>query len=410
MAYWSGAAGLVFGCLIGSGALLAQRTEEVAHPERFRQADVSDVLFGDGVAQDTSKDAVRLTDRARKQALSSSTQTHQAPSAEDASLSPAARRLRSDLRRCLTYYYQRPETTAKRCPWQTMHAILGFGVDTHLVTGTATVNAIGWLCWNKPCSGNQLFEMRQGQVYTRFGPGYQGHDGQFLQVMALARVPKDFVIKVDGQDFAIADVVRREQATCKAGTELSFKLLGLSHYLDSDTTWRNEAGESWSLPRMIQEELRQPVIGAACGGTHRLMGLGYSVRTRMRRGEPVTGQWAVARKYVEDYVAYAYRLQNANGSFSTQWFRGRGNSDTIDRQLETSGHTVQWLLLSLPDEQLSDSRLVRAVEFLESLMWQHRERDWPMAAKGHALHALVLYDERVFGAKPGQRSAAQTSG
>jgi hypothetical protein len=38
------------------------------------------------------------------------------------------------------------------------------------------------------------------------------------------------------------------------------------------------------------------------------MGLGYAVRKRQEREEPLTGEWARAKKFVEDYVAYAYRL------------------------------------------------------------------------------------------------------
>ena len=163
-------------------------------------------------------------------------------------------------------------------------------------------------------------------------------------------------MKVNGQEFSIADLVKREQRTCRSGTELSFKLVGLSHYLDSEATWQNQLGESWSLERMIQEELAQPVNNSvACGGTHRLMGLGYAVRKRERRGEPLTGQWARAKQTVDHYAAYALRVQNADGSFSTNWFEGPGNSADIERKLNTTGHTLEWLLLSLPDEQVQRS-------------------------------------------------------
>jgi len=38
-------------------------------------------------------------------------------------------------------------------------------------------------------------------------------------------------------------------------------------------------------------------------------------------------------------------------------------------------------------------------------MWRYRSYNWFIGAKGHALHALTLYDERVFGAQPGKRLA-----
>ena len=408
MACKSRAVGIVSGCLLWTGAALAQQVQQDVYDEHSRRTVVHEVIVDEESTDDkASTDGAASSVRDTGPGKLSRAQTPEKPVVPEASLSPSARRLRDELRRCLAYYYQRPEATSERGPWGTMHAIVGFGVDTPLDAGDRKVNAIGWLCWNRPCSGYQLFEVRGGQIQTRFGPGYQGHDGQFLQVMAFSRVPKNFVIKVDGQDFTIADVVRQEQATCQSGTELTFKLIGLVHYLDSDATWRNQSGESWSIERLIREELSQPVIGAACGGTHRMMGFGYAVRKRLRRGEPITGQWARAKKYVEDYVAYAYKLQNEDGSFSTRWFEGRGHSADIELQLETTGHTLEWLLLSLPDDQLSDPRLVKGVEFLENLMWQHRDYDWAIGPKGHALHALVLYDERVFGAKPGQRGKPQ---
>ena len=38
-------------------------------------------------------------------------------------------------------------------------------------------------------------------------------------------------------------------------------------------------------------------------------------------------------------------------------------------------------------------------------MLQNRDHDWEIGPRGHALHALALYDERVFGSKPGDRAA-----
>jgi hypothetical protein len=233
------------------------------------------------------------------------------------------------------------------------------------------------------------------------GPGYQGHEGQFLMMMAWSRVPKTFGLKVDGYDFTLEDLVRYEQRTCRAGTELCFKLMGLVHYTGTDAAWQNDQGEAWTIERMIAEELKQPVIGSACGGTHRLECFGYALRKRLARGAPVTGHWARARKFVEDYVTYTHRLQNPDGSFSTNWFQGPGNVPDPDRKLNTTGHTLEWLLLSVPDDQLDDPRLLRAARFLTDLLWYGRDRKWEIGPKGHGLHALVLYDERVFGGRPG---------
>lgn len=319
-------------------------------------------------------------------------------------LSPELAGLRDRVRRCLAYYFYRPETTERRGPWGVMHWVVGFGVDTPLRTHTKEVNAISWLCGNAPCAGLRLLYVEDDQLGLRMGPGYQGHEGQFLSILAQSRVKIDYPLWIGQHRLKVAELVKHEQDTCESGMELTFKLIGLSHYLEPEATWRNKEGEEWSIERLIKEELAQPVIGACCGGTHRMTGFSYAVKKRAKRGQPMTGQWYRAKRYVEDYHVYTFKLQNADGSFSTNWFRGRADSGDIDRKLETTGHTLEWLVYSLPKDQLTDPRVVKAVGFLTDLMWENRGREWRIGPKGHAVHALALYDEYVFGGKPGKRS------
>ena len=84
----------------------------------------------------------------------------------------------------------------------------------------------------------------------------------------------------------INDLIEREQRTCYPRTELTFKLIGLNHYLPSDATWVNDQGMAWDLPRLVSEEIRQPVRGACCGGTHRLIGLSVAYKKREQLGNP----------------------------------------------------------------------------------------------------------------------------
>ena len=322
----------------------------------------------------------------------------------ETTLTPEQVVLRDRIRRCLAYYFYRPESTQRRSPWAIMHVIMGFGVDSTLLADHQDVNAIAWLCANGPCYGMQLMYPAGRSVGVRMGPGYQGHSGQLLAILAQSRVKIDYPLVVQGQRLSLAELVRSEQLTCRSGTELTFKLIGLSHYLEPDAAWQSESGEAWDISRLIREELAQPVVGAACGGTHRLMGFSYAVRKCEKSGRPLAGQWLRAKEYLDQYHERTFKLQNADGSFSTNWFAGRGERQDPDRQLETHGHTLEWLIYSLPKDQLADQRLVRAVEFLTDLMWRYRGRDWEIGPKGHAIHALALYDERVFGGQPGQRA------
>jgi hypothetical protein len=65
---------------------------------------------------------------------------------------------------------------------------------------------------------------------------------------------------------------------------------------------------------------------------------------------------------------------------------------------------TEWMVYSLPKDQLNEARVTETVDFLENLMWRNRNNDLAIGPKGHALHALVIYQQRMFGAQPGQWS------
>lgn len=310
--------------------------------------------------------------------------------------------LRAHVRRTLIYYYQRPESANTRSPWGIMHALIGFGVDTQIGAGREKVNAIGWLCWNGSCRGQRLFSLANQEMTVNVGPGVQGHTGQFLSMLAQSRVPEDFEIRIQGKSFTVADLIAYEQATCRPRTELTFKLIGLSHYLPSDAEWTSNDGQKWTIARLIEEELAQPVVGAACGGTHRLMGLTYAVKNRADEGKPLDGQWQRAQLFLDDFQKYTLGLQNPDGSFSTKWFERREARSDSQRRVQTTGHILEWLICNLPEDQLTSPEVVKAVAYLSNLMYRERGTDWKIGPKGHAIHALNLYDQKVFGAKMGQ--------
>ncbi len=319
-------------------------------------------------------------------------------------LTPEMRQLREEIRECLSHYYIRPENVAARSPWACMHAMIAYGVDSNLIVNNQRVNAIGYLNYNGNCNGQQLFYTQGGKLQARIGPGVQGHAGQYLAMLAQSRVKANFPIKVDTEDFTVADLIEHEKLTCRPNTELTFKLIALTHYLRSDESWTSNDGQSWDIPRLIKEELNQKIVGAACGGTHRLMGFSYAVRKREQRGEVIEGQWLRAKKFLESYHAYTFRLQNPDGSFSTEWFVGRADNGPPGRRLETTGHITEWLSYSLSKEELTSPEMVKSVSYLTKLLYEHRNTKWNIGPMGHGLHALATYDERVFGGEPGKRA------
>lgn len=295
---------------------------------------------------------------------------------------------------CLSFYLNHPESTSVRSPWAVMHALLAFGPDYELQHGNSRVNAIGWMCHNGTCRTQRIFTPRGRGFVPNVGGGVQGHEGQFLAILAQSNVPLDYPIQIGANKFKVEDLVRYEMATCKERSELTFKLIGLSYYLDSNKQWRANDGRIWSIQKLIQEELAQPVVGAACGGTHRLMGFSFSVRQRSMQGQPINGQFARADQFVRNYVDYTWTLQNPDGSFSTSWYEGRGNEPNDERKVQTTGHMLEWLMYTLPDHEINQPRVQKSIDFLLSKIYDKKEHKWPIGPRGHATRAVALYHGR----------------
>jgi Ni/Co efflux regulator RcnB len=322
-----------------------------------------------------------------------------APTEPRAPLSNEMAALRDKVRKAMAIYYPRHLNTREHSPWEMMHGIIAYGVDTQLFRGNSKgeeINAIAWMCYNGSCRGEQLFYLNNDHIVARKGPGLQGHYGQFLAIIAQCHVKGDYPMSIGGKSFTIQDLVDHEKVDCQAGEELTFKLIGLMHYLDSDATWMNREGQLWSMQRLVKEELAQPIRGAACGGTHRLMGLSYAVNKRIQRGQPVTGEFRRAQIFINDYHRYTFSLQNPDGSFSTDWFKGPGAMTDVDRRLKTTGHIAEWLSFSMKDEDLQHPRMVKAIDYLATILVSGKDRNWEIGPLGHGLHALRIYDRRMF--------------
>ena len=350
------------------------------------------------------KPKVPPADRSNQSGSNQSGSNAFSPPQQPLKLTPQTVRLRSRIDAALNYYLLRPESNVERSPWAVFHSILPYGSETTLRADGRIVSAISWMCYNGSCRGQRIFvPLRDGSFRPAVGAGVQGHEGQFLAILAQSRVPANYPLQVGRKRYTLEYLIDYEMRTCQAKTELTFKLLSLSHYLVNDATWVNEQGEEWSLERLVEEELAQPVIGAACGGTHRLMGLSYALKQRQAAGLPLTGQYARAEVFLKDFVDYTWTLQNPDGSFSTEWFEGRANQQDMQRKLQTTGHIVEWLVYTLPDEELQSPRLLRSIEFLTYCLVEQRQTDWKIGPRSHALHALAMYQERVFGVTMGSR-------
>lgn len=315
----------------------------------------------------------------------------------------------------LDEYYRAPLNTRDDSPWSVLHWSIAYGVDAKVAVGKPNgqqVTAIGWLCCNYPAAGKQMIDVRNGKWDLEIAPGRQGHDAQFLSMLAQSRVNRNYLLRVGGQEETVEQLIEYEKRTCRRGQELTFKLTALSHYEGTEAKWKNARGESWSVTNLLEEELAAPVgrYEATCGGLHRLFAINYAVDRRLREGLPIDGPYRAAQQKTQQYQQRAFRLQNRDGSFSTAWLDNAENRGDDTRRLTTSGHVLEWLVFSLPEEQLDDPRLLRGVQYIAQLLKGRSQEDWHPGAMGHALHALSIYEQRTLGVEPGQRSLRLAKG
>lgn len=334
-------------------------------------------------------------------------------------LSPQMAALREGARKALATVARQPLNTRDHTPGDVIQSCLAFGVSANVELAGPSgkpINAIGCLCWNYPCAGYRLLRVSDGQVVARLGFGLQARPSQLLAVLAQSRVPDDYEIRVSGLRGTVADLVQSEKLNCRDGYDLSSTLIGLAHYVADAEDWENDLGETWSVDRLVDEELGRSADTGESDVTDRLMGLSYAVDRRVHRRRPVDGAFLRARDHVAKFQDYALGLQNPDGSWHPSFFANRGTSRDTAGTLRSTGHILEWLAFSLPEERLEDPRVVRSVAYVTRLLGDQRSRG-SLASMGardlagvmHAAHALAIYDRRAFEPRaPGEAESEKT--
>src|SRR5690606_36970648 len=130
-------------------------------------------------------------------------------------------------------------------------------------------------------------------------------------------------------------------------------------------------------------------------GTHGLFAIAFARNAYIKQNGQLRGVWLQAEYKLRQHIELARQLQNPDGSFSTQWFRGRGFSYDFQERLKYSGHMLEWLMMALPHRRLDEVWVRRAIQNVASDLIRSANSPVECGPLYHALHAIKLYRERI---------------
>jgi hypothetical protein len=288
--------------------------------------------------------------------------------------------------------------------WTVFHGILGLGPSVKLVdpdTGKE-VNALDYIAGGGKLPGLRFLPTADG-LDVETGPGTfvaQGHQDQFVAEMVEWNVAPDRRFVVDGQTHTFQDFLRhsKARASVKAPQELEWALVIIGTHYGTDISWTNAAGEKLTFEDLVRAELDKDVDKAACGGTHLLFGLTWVYHLHLKHGGQTTGVWKEIADRTAAYKKKARELQNGDGSFSTEFFRGRAGTGDLNLRINTTGHVLEWLSLALSDDELKEPWVQEAASALAMMFLDNERTGIEGGSMYHAVHGLLIYRSRVYGA------------
>lgn len=301
--------------------------------------------------------------------------------------------------------------------WQVLHGVLAYGQECIMQTERGNRLAVDYLLQGgklagfDPLPGDLLGDSklldgpkRRG-VRFELDPGSmtgQGHRDQWLAVLYQAGVTRERELQIGADVYLMDDVVNQAawDVPRNVEQEYSWTLIGLTGYRGTDFAWKARDGRNWTIEMMVESETNATLEMAACGGTHRLIGLTFALNRLIDEGRNITGVWAEAEHLIRNSIDKCREFQNGDGSFSTTYLHRYGWSPDLSDVLRTTGHVLEFLALA-GDEKLLAERWV------ESAAWRLCEAlqataplDLECGALYHALHGVVLYRNRRFAGQP----------
>jgi len=286
--------------------------------------------------------------------------------------------------------------------WTVFHGILGLGPSVKLLDPVTRkkVNAVDYICNGGKLDGLRFIPTEWGLDVETTGPTArgQGHQDYFIAEMAVWDMAPTRKFRVYGKEYTFADFVNhtKMRASVTKNQELSWAIVVIGRYLGTDLEWTNGLDENLRFEDMVRYELDASISEAACGGTHRLGGLTFVYHLHREKGGKTEGIWKEVADKIATYRDLAKKYQNADGSFSTDFFNGPGNADDKQRRIYTTGHTLEWLAVALSDAELKEQWMQDAASALSLMILELQGQPIEGGSLYHAVHGLLVYYARVY--------------
>lgn len=299
----------------------------------------------------------------------------------------------------------------RHAAWQIMHGFLPYGAELPVLNNGEKVNLLEYLLNGGAMLGWELYPgdivpstKRRGIITRLSETDYygQGHVDQWLAIMAQAGVPKEAEIKLGNATFTVEDWLRQSQydVSRNVTAEYAWTLIALSHYFPNERTWTARDGSKWDWETMVEFELNEDLITAACGGTHRLEALAMALETHLKQGGKLEGIWLATRQRLDAEIDKVRRWQNRDGSLSSHFFERPGATADLVQRLSSSGHLFEFVAIAAPDELLRERWIERAAVRICELLDLTSEQDLECGSLYHALNGLRVYRDRLAAQRP----------
>ncbi len=292
-------------------------------------------------------------------------------------------------------------------PWQIFHGLLAYRQDFKVRVGTEKMSAIEWVATMEPQFDRQplLMKTQHGAKFHPFTRPYafEGHPAQTLALMSESHLPLDYKFKIGNEQVTILDFINNTMMEVNPKEEITWVLWALINYVKVDAQWVNQWGQPWSIEQLVLHQTRAKVEGGPCGGNHGLFALVRARDKYLATGRPLRGAWLEADQKIQRYIQIARSLQNPDGSFSNEFYEGRGFSRDMNERFDTTGHTFEFLSIGLPDAQLNEPWVRNAATVLANELYQHRRAQPSCGPMYHSLNALMNYRNRL---RPPQTTVA----